>query len=445
LRETEDISACQAGDTKADWVVMGLHSRHICRARVLLCLLCGFIALALAPIAHALEDGRIGVLYVGCMLRSRPFWDMRYDPLFSMSFVQATLRDLAAFGPAQQAAGESAVYRLVRLYMPRTYQQMASRFDVIVLSNANREAVGPSNIEMLARGVREKGMGLFMGGGWESFGGSFARPSWGDTSIGELLPTNVVTDTWVEYPRYGIFLVVTGLDHEFVGSLSWNKRLSFMTNCHHNLVTPKPGAEVLAHIESMGYRDHPAMIDWEVGNGTRVFAYTSEIAFFYMDEPWEYAIDFGCNLMIYLNRRPVPQDMNLVHSLRSKMQEVSMEKSLLLTLLEFCDRFGANTAKIILKIDELDRMASSARPLYLQLRFEETLDTYRQVDEALGKLEGEAMKLKDRTLRWVYVIEWLAVTGTALICAFVLWSTMVRRRLYREVRTTRLVDQVAAQ
>ncbi len=53
-------------------------------------------------------------------------------------------------------------------------------------------------------------------------------------------------------------------------------------------------------------------------------------------------------------------------------------------------------------------------------------------------IEGDAMGLKGRTLLWVYLIEWLAVTGVGMMCGFVLWSTMVRRRLYREVKTTRL-------
>jgi len=35
------------------------------------------------------------------------------------------------------------------------------------------------------------------------------------------------------------------------------------------------------------------------------------------------------------------------------------------------------------------------------------------------------------------VIEWLAVTGTSMVCGFLLWLLMIRRRLYREVRTTR--------
>jgi len=48
------------------------------------------------------------------------------------------------------------------------------------------------------------------------------------------------------------------------------------------------------------------------------------------------------------------------------------------------------------------------------------------------------MVLKDRALLWVYIIGWLAVTATALVSSFLLWSIMVRRRLYREVQLTRL-------
>jgi hypothetical protein len=46
--------------------------------------------------------------------------------------------------------------------------------------------------------------------------------------------------------------------------------------------------------------------------------------------------------------------------------------------------------------------------------------------------------MKDRALAWVYVTEWLAITGTTMICGYVLWAIMVRRRLYRAVRVTRL-------
>jgi hypothetical protein len=58
----------------------------------------------------------------------------------------------------------------------------------------------------------------------------------------------------------------------------------------------------------------------------------------------------------------------------------------------------------------------------------------------LEEIEGRAVDLKDRALLWVYLIEWLAVTGTCLAAGFVLWTLMVRRRLYKEIAVTKFVD-----
>ena len=46
--------------------------------------------------------------------------------------------------------------------------------------------------------------------------------------------------------------------------------------------------------------------------------------------------------------------------------------------------------------------------------------------------------LKQRALFWIYLTEWLAVTAVLLLSGFVLWTLMIRRRLYGEVRSTRL-------
>ena len=396
------------------------------------------LSLSLAT-ASALEDGRIGVLYTGCIARSAPFWLMRSDPLFSITFVQATLRDWANFGPIMQADSDTQVYRLVRLYMPRTYSVLTQSFDVIVLANANRFAVGPKYSEMFARAVDEGGLSLFMSGGWESFGAAFGRPAWGDSAIGNLLPTEDVPNTWVEYPRGYLLLKVGESNHELVTSIPWEPRAPFMNNFHHNLVKVRPGATVLAWVESLEFNDHPAMITWERANDARVFAMTGEIhACCQGIDSWEYGVDLGSNLMIYLDRRPVPQDVELVHSVRLKMSEIDTRKSLLLSLLEFCDSFGANTQSIVSSLDDIERLLVETRPVYLDLRFEEVLGAYQDVGEMLAEVEMESVALKNRALVWVYIIEWLAVTGTGMICGFVLWSTMVQRRLYRQVSATRL-------
>lgn len=417
---------------------------------ILLVTLAALLATSQLPTVRSLKNGRIGVLYIGCLARSTPFWWMRSDPLFSMYFVQATLRDWANWGPTQQAISELQVFRMIRIYMPRSYSDLTSRFDVLILANANREAVTPHNTEMLAEGVREGGMGLLMCGGWESFGGAFSRPSWGDTSIGALLPTNDVPGTYMLQPAGDMHLIIDEPDNEFIRSLPWDPTQPFMMNFEHNVVTAKEGADVLAHVESAFFKDHPGMVIWELEKGVRTYAVTGEIigpgsepgqvhTMCAHGAPWKYAIDFGSNLMIYLDRRPVPQDVELVHAVRSTMFETTTRKALLVGLLEFCDSFGANTDRIVSRIDEVQGLISAAIPRYLELHFEEVLDTYDQVGTMLVEIEEEAVRLKNRTLTWVYIIEWMAVTGTSMMCGLVLWSLMIRRRLYREVQTTKLL------
>jgi len=53
------------------------------------------------------------------------------------------------------------------------------------------------------------------------------------------------------------------------------------------------------------------------------------------------------------------------------------------------------------------------------------------------RIEEAAMRLKDRALLWVYVTEWCAVSGTLLVSGLVVYSLLVRRKLYREVVVTR--------
>jgi hypothetical protein len=246
--------------------------------------------------------------------------------------------------------------------------------------------------------------------------------------------------------------VIDQPQHEFMSSLPWDWSQPFMYNFHHNLVRVKPGAKMLAHIESFAYKDHPGFVTWDLEGGARTFSITGEIigpssepgqlhTMCTRGNPWEYALDFGGNLMIYLDRRPVPQDVQLVHNLRMRMFEISTRKSLLFGLLEFCDSFGANTGRIHVKIEEADRIALDALPAYLDLRFEEVLEAYEEVFDLIRQIEEEAVDLKNQALLWVFVLEWLAVSGTSLLAGSVLWSLMIRRRLWREVGTTRLLAE----
>jgi uncharacterized membrane protein len=394
---------------------------------------------AMMPAGSALEDGRIGVLYIGCVARSRPFWMMRSDPMFQITFVQATIRDFMAYGP-MPAMTESDVHRMVRLYMPRNLDDLSNNYDVTVLFEANVHAVSP-HIDKLARGTSERGLGTAMCGGWQSFGGAAGYSPWGETSVGKLLPTEDVIGIWDESDMQR--LVIDEPGNELMSSIPWDPRDPALSGpiWHHNRVSLKQGATQLAHVVTGSGRKDPLMVTWRLPSDTRTFALTSEscrlVEIFGMR--WEYAYDYASNLMIYLDDRPVPQDIALVHAARDEIFKTATRRSLLLALLEFCESFGANVNPITDKIDQVDAAAGEAVPQYLDLRFEDVLDTYDTVDELLESAELEAVKLKNRTLLWVYIIEWLAVTGTSMACGFILWSLMVRRRLYREVGTTALL------
>jgi uncharacterized membrane protein len=405
----------------------------------LFCILSAAVPSPVVPSVWGLEDGRIGVLYIGSILApvSMPFWHMKSDMLFRTSFVPANLRsDWMTMGP-MPAEGESGVHRMIRLYMPRTYRDLVDNYDIIVLSEANQRAVNP-HTEKLAKGVSDGGMGLLMCGGWASFGGSGDRPPWGQTAIGRLLPTEDVINSWSQLPIQR--MEIDEPDHELMSSLPWDD--SVLTGpsryiWNHNPVTLKPGARQLAHVLLGSGREDPLMVTWEVMGGARTFAFTSMTYQLLTYARWTYLYDLGSNLMIYLDRRPVPQDIGLVHAVRSKMLEVATRRSLLVSLLDFCESFGANTYEVIQGLGEVDLMVTEAGSRYLDLDFEATLESYNEAAGAVEEIENQAIELKERAFLWVYVIEWLTVSGTALFCGVVLWFLMVQRRFYREVEATR--------
>ena len=65
-------------------------------------------------------------------------------------------------------------------------------------------------------------------------------------------------------------------------------------------------------------------------------------------------------------------------------------------------------------------------------------DRIDELRDLMTQIEAKSVELKDRALFWIYVIEWLVVSGVSMLCGFLLYTLMVRRRMYREVSVTRL-------
>ena len=150
-----------------------------------------------------------------------------------------------------------------------------------------------------------------------------------------------------------------------------------------------------------------------------------------------YSLDIVTNIIWFSTGRELPGDPFKVHDFRRDLFDYNIQKSLLVSLLDFAEIFGANPANEYRELDAVDEVKREASNYYLDREFEQAYDTLKVALTELKDLEEVATDLKNRALFWVYVVEWSVTTGVLLVAGFILWTLMVRRALYREVRVTR--------
>jgi hypothetical protein len=150
-----------------------------------------------------------------------------------------------------------------------------------------------------------------------------------------------------------------------------------------------------------------------------------------------YSLDIITNIIWFSTGRELPQDPLKVHDLRRDLFDYGIKKSLLTSLLDFAEIFGANPTSEYAAMDEVEDIRREAAQSYLDRDFETAYDLMKEALSELTKLEDSATKLKDRALLWVYVVEWSVTTGVLLVAGVVLWTLMIKRALYREVKATK--------
>lgn len=279
-------------------------------------------------------------------------------------------------------------------------------------------------------------MALEMWGGDASWGGmgegSFT--SWGDTILDEILP----------FHSLGGYIHGQAIPHKPVfvdpehplARLPWHEAGPIEV-C--NLVNLKEGAQLIAEAVGTGDR-HPWIASWKVGKGnclgeTQVFGSIGTTN--YMLHNFEFFADFRVYLVYIGAGRKVPDDIYQTHRVREEFGLLITERSLLVSLLEFVERFGANTKPLYDRIDDLKSDENEARSLYLGSEFDRCAAKLDEIRAQWLKITNEASELKKAALIWIYITEWLVVTATVLIAGSVVWMIMIGRILYRDVGTTR--------
>jgi hypothetical protein len=153
--------------------------------------------------------------------------------------------------------------------------------------------------------------------------------------------------------------------------------------------------------------------------------------------PNVYAPDIVVNIIWYCTGHELPSDPYMVHQFRMDLYNFGLRKSLLASLLEFAEKFGALPTKEYDELNRIEGIRGDASQYYLASEYDRAYEELNKALLELEALEDDAMRLKDSTLFWVYVVEWATVTATLLFAGVVVWALMVRRSMYREVAATR--------
>jgi hypothetical protein len=381
------------------------------------------------------ETGRVRILYIGDGWGPSPVPLLVSDPAFTVVSIP-TSTGHADFHVGVPSYGPSAIRRLVRLYMPRNYEQMLSKHDLTILSDANPVFMNERHLWWIRNSTTNEGFGLIMVGGVESFGAPKGMP-W--TSLEDMLPVDISLDLAGGY-YYPSFKVEPAMDHPFTRSLPW-KTIPLFHGM--NRLTIKEAAVLLLKAEG---HPHPPLSYWDFGEGRCVAHAPDWTPVSGQDVMrWEFYLDYVANIAYLATRSKIPEDHLLIHSLRTGFWSTRVRLTSISDTLDFVEKFGANTNPIERSMAEARDLVRDAEHLYVSKEYGAARGVLEGIDQAMIGLQEDAVELKDQALLWVYSIEWITIASTSLLVGFIIWTLMVRRRLYREVGGTRMAPLRSAE
>lgn len=210
---------------------------------------------------------------------------------------------------------------------------------------------------------------------------------------------------------------------------------------------PKPGSVILSYTKNTKGVGSPipgqiAHVFYWKWNSSTIFTFRDMV----YDAFWSpkessvsnpYSLDIVANVIWFATGRELPEDPIKVHQYRQLVFDYNIRRMLLLSMLDFAEKFGANPAKQYSSLDDVDEVGRNAAELYLDRDYDGAYDVIKEAMGQLMDVDESAAKLKDRALLWVYLVEWSVTTAVFLVAGVVLWTLMVRRALYREVGATK--------
>ncbi len=334
----------------------------------------------------------------------------------------------------------SDLERYIRIYFPRRYEEMKS-YDVIILNGAEYQLFTPKQDKWMYDAIREGA------GGINDLSVLSADPeinhAWAYSQTSDTFPNDAEWVAEHDGGRQASMYATLEVNRDYPEPvLTPFIPYGFEDIVYYTAgrtVRPKEGADTLAW--QLG--NHPegrvawsAGWDYEEGRTVTVGSGISKTDFF-DPKPGTAGGIVLMNMILHVAQRDLIQDVELYQSLNSNFESFKTKLALVLSLRDFVDRFGANTEDVQKEILRLEEMFEQAADYYRDQEFQASQATISQALDEFSQVEDMARDVKDRALFWVFVIEWLATFSAFFISSFVLWTLMVRRKLYREVKETK--------
>jgi hypothetical protein len=392
--------------------------------------------LLLAPIGAAnASEGKIRVLMTGKGAPHVEAW-LLSEPLVEYLWVPG--RDYGY--------GLQTMNKMIRLYFPRTYEGLRS-YDFLLLDSVEMYFFSNDQVERMHDAILD-GTGAMNTGGVMSQIAQIHN-AWAASILSEAFPNDaaavVARGQGGTSPIDSYHMVIKRDFPDPVLTPFIPFKVEEIPCSDGRRVILREGALAMAYQAGNfpGEGDVPLIAAWEYGKATTLTT-GDRVGWrsYFSRETWmdnnPYIPDMFKNLIFYSTGRKLIDDVLIYHQLSSSFLEVRTRLAILVSLTEFIDKYGARSDAMQDVVMDLQDKQARVIELYLDGDFIACNDAFREAQDAFAEGEAEAMRLKDEALLWVYLVEWLATTATLMFCSFLLWTLMVRRRLYREVSTTRL-------
>ncbi len=426
--------------------------------RVAVLVLSGFLA---SSLLSDLALGRDDPLEVLCIVPSGTYYynqiHFRDEPLVDPTFIPAS--EWQGFTDVMFSSDQ--VRRHIRKYFPRSYDELVEEYEFIMFrpggGHITCSYLSPGQWEMMREAVEKGGLGGLAPGSVLGALAQFAE-QWARCSFSDAFPNDadgVIAASSGRISLRSVFRERTVINEDLTLPPVFTpyKDLLSPQQGSNPLMISRPGSQtyVWAVTENRypGYHcfgpgTYPFVLGWRYGEGyTWSLAGCCRYGIFlkqgvYTDGPYVYGRDALYGMLYYSTGRESPEDVVMVHNLRESFGEYAEAMAFIYAMIDFVEKYEVNTNHLFLRADALRDKWREGRRLYFAQEWEDSRTILEQLVRDVRVFTKETLRFKDEALLLVYVMEWLAVTGTFLFSGFVLWSLMVRRRLYREVEQIRL-------